>query len=54
MKEPVKWLDSVYEMKKYGVDEYYEVGPKNVLKGLVEKILPEVKVVTSEWVFANA
>lgn len=54
MKEPVKWLDSVYEMKKYGVNEYYEVGPKNVLKGLVEKILPEVKVVTSEWVFANA
>lgn len=54
MKEPVKWLDSVYEMKKYGVDEYYEVGPKNVLKGLVEKILPEVKVVTSELVFANA
>ncbi len=54
MKEPVKWLDSIYETKKYGVDEYYEVGPKNVLKGLVEKILPEVKVVTSEWVFANA
>jgi len=54
MKEPVKWLDSVYEIKKSGVDEYYEVGPRNILKGLVEKILPEVRVLTSEGVFANA
>ncbi len=32
--KPVKWVQSIERMKELGVDEYFEVGPKTVLKGL--------------------
>jgi len=48
---PVKWVDSVLKMNSVGVREFYEVGPKNVLKGLIEKIIKDTKVVLSEEVF---
>ncbi len=34
---PVKWLQSIERMKELGVEEYFEVGPKTVLKGLGRK-----------------
>jgi [acyl-carrier-protein] S-malonyltransferase len=37
---PVRWADLIANLKNTGVDIWVEVGPKNVLKGLVRKILP--------------
>jgi [acyl-carrier-protein] S-malonyltransferase len=37
---PVKWYDIMLGMLKSGVDTFVEVGPKNVLSGLVKKTLP--------------
>jgi [acyl-carrier-protein] S-malonyltransferase len=40
---PVKWTQSVQQMIQDGVDEFIEVGPGNVLQGLVKKIDREVQ-----------
>lgn len=37
---PVLWYDTVRRMEADGITTYVEVGPKNVLTGLVRKILP--------------
>ena len=47
----VNWLDSVIKMQSLGVDEFYEVGPKNVLKGLIERTIKGTSVNCSEEVF---
>jgi [acyl-carrier-protein] S-malonyltransferase len=35
---PVRWEDSMHLMKKHGIDEYYEIGPGKVLRGLLKRI----------------
>ena len=38
---PVRFCDLIMNMQAAGLDAWVEVGPKNVLKGLVRKILPQ-------------
>lgn len=38
---PVKWTQSIQQMVKDGATHFIEVGPGNVLQGLIKKIHPE-------------
>ena len=38
---PVRWANLIANLKNTGVNIWVEVGPKDVLKGLVRKILPQ-------------
>ncbi|RUM90130.1 MAG: [acyl-carrier-protein] S-malonyltransferase [Thermovibrio sp.] len=45
---PVRWVEDVLKMRELGVDRVYEIGPKNVLRGLIRKIDKSIKVVNIE------
>ena len=42
---PVQWTRSVQEMVSHGVDTIVEVGPRQVLSGLIKRITPHAKPV---------
>jgi [acyl-carrier-protein] S-malonyltransferase len=44
----VLWKDCVEFMAKAGVDTFFEVGPSKVLRGLIRKINPDIKIVNIE------
>jgi [acyl-carrier-protein] S-malonyltransferase len=39
---PVRWTQTIQNMVKDGAHEFFEVGPGNVLQGLIKKIAPEL------------
>jgi [acyl-carrier-protein] S-malonyltransferase len=48
---PVKWVNSIVYMQNMGTDHFTEVGPKNVLKGMVGKIVKDVTIESVEDLF---
>ncbi len=40
---PVRWEETIKNMISDGIEEFYEIGPGNVLQGLVKRINPDVK-----------
>jgi [acyl-carrier-protein] S-malonyltransferase len=43
---PVRWTASVRYMVARGVTRFLEIGPKDVLAGLIRRIAPEVAVLS--------
>ncbi len=48
---PVLWTKTLDTMKNFGVREFYEVGPKNVLKGLISRTLRGADIKLAEEIF---
>lgn len=46
---PVRWMQSVENMIKDGAVSFIEVGPGNVLQGLVKKVNSDVVTKSTEW-----
>ncbi len=40
IESPVRWVEEIQNIFTFGGREFVEIGPKNVLSGLVKKILP--------------
>ncbi len=40
----VQWVDSINHIAAQGIENFIEIGPGNVLKGLIRKINPQLKV----------
>ncbi len=43
---PVRWTDSLRRLAEMGCDRFVEVGPGQVIAGLVKRTLPDVRVVS--------
>jgi [acyl-carrier-protein] S-malonyltransferase len=41
---PVRWTESIRQLNRLGVQIALEVGPGSVLKGLVRRIVPSLKM----------
>lgn len=41
---PVRWYESVEVLKNHGCNRFIEIGPKNVLSGLIKRTLSDVTV----------
>jgi [acyl-carrier-protein] S-malonyltransferase len=41
---PVRWIETLQQLAAIGCDRFLEVGPGNVLAGLVRRTLPDVRV----------
>jgi [acyl-carrier-protein] S-malonyltransferase len=41
---PVRWIESLQRLAQLGCDQFLEVGPGQVLAGMVRRTLPDVKV----------
>lgn len=39
---PVRWTQTIQNMVRDGAKEFFEIGPGNVLQGLIKKIAPDV------------
>ena len=44
MNHPVLWVDSIKKMGYEGINNFIEVGPGKVLRGLIKQIIPDSKV----------
>lgn len=52
--ESVRWIDVVGALVGSGVTRIYEIGPGQVLAGLIARCAPEVTVITAERIVADA
>ncbi len=48
MTAPVQWEEAVRRMTALGVDAFVEVGPKDVLTGLVRRIAPQCRALATD------
>ncbi len=44
---PVRWVESCQRLKTLGVDSAWELGPGNVLRGLMRRIVRDIKVLAA-------
>lgn len=50
MTHPVKFIDIIFQMKKDGITHFLEIGPGKVLTGLIQRIDPELTVMSfDKW-----
>lgn len=47
---PVRWIESIEYIKSKGIDTFLELGPGNVLSGLIKKIDKDLKIYNIEKV----
>lgn len=47
---PVRWFESIIKISQGGCNTFFEIGPGKVLKGLLRRINPELKVYNIETV----
>jgi len=40
---PVRWEETIHNMINDGIEEFYEIGPGNVLQGILKRINPNVQ-----------
>lgn len=48
---PVRWVETMLLLEKMGFNSLIEVGPKNVLKGLLERTVKNAEINTCEVIF---